>query len=333
MQSFYLALAAFIACAVTALSGKIIIPFLHRLKFGQTIREEGPAWHKKKQGTPTMGGIMFILGILIAFVISYSLFVSFVGAETMVVSTRLIAGVIMAFCFGFVGFLDDYISIKKKRNLGLTESQKLVLQFLIAGVYLLSVYLVGGGTETYIPFLGEVDLGIFYYVISLLGIVGIVNSVNFNDGIDGLCSSVTFVVALCFLTISATILNFQGNAIFSACVAGACLGFLFWNFNPAKVFMGDTGSLFLGGAVCAMAFAINMPILLLPVGIIYIIEILSVVLQVSYFKLTKGKRIFKMSPIHHHFEMSGWSEMKICFVFGLVTVIMSALAVLSVVYG
>lgn len=331
MQNFLIALAAVLGFGITAIVGIFIIPILHQFKFGQTIREIGPAWHKKKQGTPTMGGIMFIIGISVAFTAVISLSYFNIGAETRLVATKVIGGLLMAICFGAVGFLDDYISIKKKRNLGLTEKQKLFFQFLIAGTYLVSVYLAGGTSETIIPLIGSFDLGVFYYVLAILIIVGMVNAVNFTDGVDGLCGTVTFVFGITFM-VASVILGYTGNAILCACTAGACLGFLVWNFNPAKVFMGDTGSLFLGGIVCAVAFAINMPILILPVGIIYIAEILSVVLQVSYFKLTKGKRLFKMSPIHHHFEMCSWSENKICGVFGLITAIGGVIAILSILY-
>ena len=324
--------AAAIAFGITAASGKWLIPVLHRLKFGQTIREEGPAWHQKKQGTPTMGGIMFILGILVAVFLCVPVYYATGAAETLLQQVRIYGGALMALGFGIIGFLDDYISIVKKRNLGLTEMQKLVLQFLVAGAYLASLYFAGETSAMIIPFFGLVDWGIFYWIIALLAIVGMVNAVNFTDGIDGLTSTVTFFACLAFM-LCAGALYLSGLGLFACAVAGGCLGFLVWNFHPAKVFMGDTGSLFLGGAVCALAFGMDMPILLLPIGLIYLAEIGSVVLQVSYFKITHGKRIFKMSPIHHHFEMCGWNEVKICGVFGLVTVIGGALAFLSVLFG
>ncbi len=330
MNNVYYTLSVVIAFVATSLSGFYLIPFLKRLKFGQTIREEGPKWHQKKQGTPTMGGLMFMFGITTAVLAVYIIATDFFSGETALSRTKLFSGLIMALAYGFVGFIDDYVSIKKKRNLGLTEKQKLLLQFAIAGGYLYSLYLAGATTETIIPFFGTVDFGLFYYLLSALIIVGMVNATNFADGIDGLCSTVTFVVALTFL-VSSIYLNYIGTAIFACALAGACLGFLTWNFNPAKVFMGDTGSLFFGGIVCALAFSLNMPILLLPVGIIYIVEMASVILQVSYFKMTKGKRLFKMAPIHHHFEMCGWSEMKICAIFGLVTAIGGAIGVILVI--
>ena len=325
-------LAIVIAAVITGLLGYFMVPFLHKIKFGQTIREVGPSWHKNKQGTPTMGGIMFIIGSSVAAVICIAFLWLNGGAETQLMLVKVVAGALMAVGFGIVGFLDDYISIKKHRNLGLTEIQKLILQFIIVGAYLLSVALAGGTTETVIPFLGSVDLGFFYYILAAVFIVGMVNAVNFTDGIDGLNTSVTLVVALVFSVI-AMLLNRVGLSLYAAAIVGAMIGFLFWNANPAKVFMGDTGSLFLGGAVCALAFGVNMPILLILIGVIYIVEILSVVLQVTYFKISHGKRIFKMAPIHHHFEMCGWNENKICFVFSGVTLLAGIIGVLLAVFG
>ena len=325
-------LAIVIAAVITGLLGYFMVPFLHKIKFGQTIREVGPSWHKNKQGTPTMGGIMFIIGSSVAAVICIAFLWLNGGAETQLMLVKVMAGALMAVGFGIVGFLDDYISIKKHRNLGLTEIQKLILQFIIVGAYLLSVALAGGTTETVIPFLGSVDLGFFYYILAAVFIVGMVNAVNFTDGIDGLNTSVTLVVALVFSVI-AMLLNRVGLSLYAAAIVGAMIGFLFWNANPAKVFMGDTGSLFLGGAVCALAFGVNMPILLILIGLIYIVEILSVVLQVTYFKISHGKRIFKMAPIHHHFEMCGWNENKICFVFSGVTLLAGIIGVLLAVFG
>ena len=325
-------LAIVIAAVITGLLGYFMVSFLHKIKFGQTIREVGPSWHKNKQGTPTMGGIMFIIGSSVAAVICITFLWLNGGAETQLMLVKVTAGALMAVGFGIVGFLDDYISNKKHRNLGLTEIQKLILQFIIVGAYLLSVALAGGTTETVIPFLGSVDLGFFYYILAAVFIVGMVNAVNFTDGIDGLNTSVTLVVALVFSVI-AMLLNRVGLSLYAAAIVGAMIGFLFWNANPAKVFMGDTGSLFLGGAVCALAFGVDMPILLILIGIIYIVEILSVVLQVTYFKISHGKRIFKMAPIHHHFEMCGWNENKICFVFSGVTLLAGIIGVLLAVFG
>ena len=327
-----LILAFVIAFAVSAVVGFFLVPYLKRIKAGQSIKENGPTWHMSKQGTPTMGGIMFIIGSSVAAVICIAFLWLNGGAETQLMLVKVMAGALMAVGFGIVGFLDDYISIKKHRNLGFTEIQKLILQFIIVGAYLLSVALAGGTTETVIPFLGSVDLGFFYYILAAVFIVGMVNAVNFTDGIDGLNTSVTLVVALVFSVI-AMLLNRVGLSLYAAAIVGAMIGFLFWNANPAKVFMGDTGSLFLGGAVCALAFGVDMPILLILIGVIYIVEILSVVLQVTYFKISHGKRIFKMAPIHHHFEMCGWNENKICFVFSGVTLLAGIIGVLLAVFG
>lgn len=332
-------IAAVVAFGVTAVVGKWFIPFLKKVKFGQTIREEGPKWHAQKDGTPTMGGLMFILGIAVALAAGLTGYYivqagsSSLGiAEPLLMTVKVVGGFLMAAGFGAVGFIDDYIKVVKKRNLGLNVWQKLILQFVVAVAYLASVYLAGGSSATLIPFVGFVDLGIAYWILAALVIVGMVNAVNFTDGIDGLNASVTFFVSIFFMLI-ASFLSMGGMSILAVAAAGGCMGFLVWNLNPAKVFMGDTGSLFLGGMVCALAFGTNLPILLLPLGIIYIAEILSVVLQVTYFKLTHGKRLFKMSPIHHHFEMCGWGEMKICIVFSAVTITMGIGCVFLVLYG
>ena len=332
MSSVLYLLVAVIAFAITAALGKWMIPFLHKLKFGQTIRGVGPSWHKNKQGTPTMGGLMFILGIVVAMMACLPVFYTLGMEETLLMKAKVFAGLGMAVAFGAIGFMDDYISILKKRNLGLTERQKLVLQFAVAAAYLVTIRLAGGGTSTVFPFIGEVELGWFYYLLAAVAIVGIVNAVNFTDGIDGLNTTVSFFAFLS-LALCAGILSMTGLSALGMASAAACIGFLIWNWHPAKVFMGDTGSLFMGGMVCALAFGMDLPILLLPVGFVYLCEILSVVLQVSYFKATHGKRLFKMSPIHHHFEMCGWSEVKICAVFGLVALLGGAVAMLCVAFG
>ena len=322
---------AVVSFAITAVVGKFLIPFLRRLKYGQTILEEGPNWHKSKQGTPTMGGIMFIIGIVIAAVAGVLLYaVGHGGMDS--VSRFVFAGLIFALMNGAIGFIDDYVKVVKKRNLGLTAKQKLALQFLAAALYLFIMYLCKDDTAILVPFAGYVDLGFFYYIIMAVVMVGIVNAVNLTDGIDGLDASITFFAAL-FMMLIANVIGFDANVIFSAAVAGGCLGFLVWNFHPAKCFMGDTGSLFLGGIVCAIAFAMDMHLLLLLLGLTYILEMFSVMLQVTYFKLTHGKRIFKMSPIHHHFEMCGWSEMKIVCVFSGFTALCGAGALLLVIFG
>jgi len=323
---------------LTALLGKKLIPFLHKLKFGQTILEIGPNWHKSKQGTPTMGGLMFIIGTgltsTIAFLIYRYRFVNLYTDESSLQKQQvfIFAGLVMAIFYGLVGFIDDYTKVVRKRNLGITPIQKLVLQFLIAASYLTVLSINGYTTSTRIPFVGDVDLGFFYYILSCIVIVGFVNAVNLTDGIDGLVGSLTFFVAI-FLMLTANFLQYVGLVIVSAALVGGCLGFLVWNFHPAKVFMGDTGSLFLGGILCAIVFALGFPVLLLPFGLVYIIEMASVMLQVTYFKISGGKRLFKMSPIHHHFEMSGWSEVKIVSVFSFLAAVFSLAAFLCVYFG
>lgn len=332
MNSILFLTVSILAFAITAILGRWMIPFLHRMNFGQTIREVGPSWHKNKQGTPTMGGLMFIIAISVAVAACVPVFYSMGVNETFLMKTKVFAGLAMAVAFGVIGFMDDYISVVKKRNLGLTEKQKLVLQFAVAAAYMGSLALAGGDTSTTIPFIGRVDLGFFYYIAGTVLLVGLVNAVNFTDGIDGLNSTVSFFAYLA-MALCAGVLSMTGLSAMAMASAAACIGFLIWNFHPAKVFMGDTGSLFLGGMVGALAFGLDLPILLLPIGIVYWLEILSVVIQVTYFKITHGKRLFKMSPIHHHFEMCGWSEVKICTVFGIVSLLGGALAFVCVLWG
>ena len=338
MTGIWTLIASFSSFFITMILGIWMIPFLRKIKYGQTILEIGPSWHKSKEGTPTMGGIMFIIGILVSAIACALLFYSThsvdldlnVSRDTTV---RIFAGLGMAFLYGLVGFIDDYIKVVKKRNLGLKAMQKLVLQFSVAIGYLAVIKYVGGASsETIIPFIGSIDLGIFYWIISALVIVGMVNAVNLSDGIDGLNGSITFFAAVALMTI-ASIICMSDVSIMSGALAGGCLGFLIWNFHPARVFMGDTGSLFLGGMVCAVTYALNMPILMLLVGIMYLVEMFSVILQVIYFKSTKGKRLFRMSPIHHHFELGGWSEIKITVVFSAITILMGVAALFIVKYG
>lgn len=329
---FWALAAALIAFAISAVSGRYLIPFLHKLKYGQTILDIGPSWHKKKQGTPTMGGLMFILGILLSTVITVVVFAAtHKGFHT--TEKFVFAGLVMALCYGGIGFIDDYIKVVKKRNLGLTAIQKLVLQFSVVALYLFVMKLLGDTTQIIIPFVGAVDLHFFYYIIMALVIVGITNAVNLTDGIDGLDGSITFFVALFMMMIANILGVFDSNVLFAAAVAGGMLGFLVWNFHPAKVFMGDTGSLFLGGIVCALAFTMDMHLIMLLLGLMYLVEMFSVMLQVGYFKLSHGKRLFRMSPIHHHFEMGGWSEMKIVVVFSCVTAVCGVISLLLVIFG
>lgn len=332
MESISCIAAAVIAFAVSAVLGKFLIPFLRKIKFGQTIKENGPVWHKSKQGTPNMGGFMFIIGsvvgILVGFILLKVLWKEPLGLSA-VNSVKLFGGLGMALIFGFIGFLDDYIKDMKKRNLGLNAKQKLIMQFFMAVAYLLSVYLAGDTSTTVIfPFFGQLDLGFFYYVIMILFILFLSNAVNLTDGIDGLAASVTFLVCISVLIMSG-VLGLLGIGVYASALAGGLLGFLIYNFHPAKVFMGDTGSMFLGGSVLALGFGINLPVLILLFGIIYVVEAMSVVLQVISFQTT-GKRIFKMSPIHHHFEMCGWSEGKIVGVFSLVTLVGCIVSIIAV---
>lgn len=330
--------AAVLAFIITAAMGIWLVPLMRRIKYGQTILDIGPKWHKAKQGTPTMGGIQFAVGIAVAVVAGYGILKSGGGgalySHLPLDDTRILLGLVMAAAFGFIGFVDDYVKVVKKRNLGLNARQKMAAQFIVAIVYLAGLYLAGDRSSiVFVPFLGQWNLGPAYYPLAVLGIVYFVNVVNFTDGIDGLCASVTFVVALGMMA-CATILRMEGMSMVSAALAGGCLGFLVWNFHPAKIFMGDTGSMFLGGMVVALAFGLGIPIYLVFLGIIYIIEGLSVIIQTLYFKLTRrttgaGKRLFKMSPIHHHYEMSGWSETKIVMVFSLVQFIGCLAAVLA----
>ena len=329
--------ATFSAFLITAISGYVVIPWLRKLKYGQTINEIGPTWHQTKQGTPTMGGIMFVIGILVGVICGYSLLLSsektFMEEMYRNQNMSLLISRLTAMAFGLIGFVDDYIKVVKKRNLGLTEKQKLVLQFFVTAAFLVAQYLIGHiNTNVNIPVIGHIELGILYYPIVFAGIIFMVNAVNLTDGIDGLCSSVTFIVALSFFIISVSY-GYYANSIFACALAGALAGFLVWNFYPAKVFMGDTGSMFLGGSVVAMAWAVNRPEILVLIGIIYTCEALSVVIQMTYFKITHGKRIFKMSPIHHHYEMSGWSEIKIVCVFSAVAAVFGALSYVYMYLG
>lgn len=321
MSGIGAATAAVISFVITSVLGIWMIPYFKKLHYGQSIKDIGPSWHKSKQGTPLMGGLMFAVGILIS-----AIFILCLGDNMKFEFLRneklnIFYGLILAFMFGAIGFTDDYIKVVKKRNMGLTAKQKFLLQIIAAVIYLLLIYLSGQRTTTMmVPFTNVVwNLGIFYWPFALFIIVGAVNAVNLTDGVDGLAASVTTVVALAFMIASKIMIN-SGFSALSAALAGGCLGFLVWNIHPAKVFMGDTGSLFLGGMVCAIAFGINMPLLLVPFGVIYIIEVLSDIIQVISFKTTH-KRVFKMAPIHHHFELCGWSEMKIVAIFSAVTLL------------
>ena len=309
---------AVVSCALSGLLGYLLLPVLHALKAGQSIREIGPTWHNNKAGTPMMGGLMFIFAAIIVLLCNLPFMTDYTVFFVLILSLS----------FGFIGFLDDFTKIKYKRNLGLTSLQKAMLQMAISAVFLYAMYRTGNmNTHLYIPFVNvSINLHpIVYIFFAMFVMVGCDNSVNLTDGVDGLSSSVTLPVMVFFTAASVAMGRFD-LALLPASLTGGLIAYLFYNWHPAKVFMGDTGSLFLGGVVCAMAFALEMPLILILVGFVYICETLSVILQVGYFKLTHGKRLFKMSPIHHHYEMSGWKEEKIVFVFAGVTVLMCIVA-------
>ena len=310
---------AMIGFLIVIILGPIFIPMLARFKFGQTVRDEGPQSHLAKNGTPTMGGVMMIVAILIT------------GLTRATISKGLIVGLICIVGFGFVGFLDDFIKIKMKRSLGLKAYQKIILQFALALYIAYYQYSASpSATQLVIPFTNHIiNLGIWYIPFMMIFIIGTVNAVNLTDGLDGLASGVTLIVS-CFFILFAVSISNSDVAILAAATAGACLGFLGFNAYPAKVFMGDTGSMALGGAVVAFATLTNSPLLIVIVGFIYLAEALSVMIQVTYFKLTNCKRIFKMAPLHHHFEQCGWPETRVVFVFWIVTVVLCWIGVLAV---
>ena len=322
MESIVALIASFL---VTLVIGHFLIPKLRQLKAGQMIREDGPTWHAGKAGTPTMGGIMFIVGTgVTVFVLGWR---------------RMLQGefvhlyvYLFALIFGLIGFVDDYRKVRQHQNEGLTAKQKFVLQLAAAVVFLcLMRYEELLSNDLYIPFLNTtVTINwIVYLVFAAFVIVGCVNAVNLTDGIDGLATGVTFVVMV-FFTVTAMLWRLTTLALFPAALAGGLAAFFVYNHHPAKVFMGDTGSLFLGGAVAALGFALDMPLILIPVGIIYIAETMSDIIQVTYFKATHGKRFFKMAPLHHHLELSGWSENKLVGVFSGITAVFCVLAYLGV---
>lgn len=315
-------LAILIAFAISAILCPIVIPFLHRLKFGQQVREDGPQAHLKKQGTPTMGGLMIVASIIITSVFYIRDY------------PKIIPVLFMTVGFGIIGFLDDYIKIVMKRSEGLNPKQKLLGQFIITGIFV--YYLMKSpdvGTAMLVPFTGGfhggffLNIGILFVPFVFFVVLGTDNGVNFTDGLDGLCTSVTILVAT-FMTI-VSIGEDAGISPITGAVVGSLLGFLLFNVYPAKVFMGDTGSLALGGFVSASAFMMQMPLFIPIIGMIYLAEVLSVIMQVSYFKATKGKRIFRMAPIHHHFELGGWSETRVVAVFSIVTALLCMLAYLG----
>lgn len=315
-------LAIIIAFAISAILCPIVIPFLHKLKFGQQVRDDGPQAHLKKAGTPTMGGLIILGSIIITSVFYIREY------------PKMIPVLFVTVGFGIIGFLDDYIKIVMKRSEGLNPKQKLAGQILITSIF--TYYLMNSGevgTQILIPFTGGfreglyLNLGLFYIPFVFVVMLGTDNGVNFTDGLDGLCTSVTILVAT-FLTILSVGEN-SGISPITGAVVGSLLGFLLFNVYPAKVFMGDTGSLALGGFVSASAFMMQIPLFIPIIGLIYLVEVLSVIIQVTYFKKTGGKRIFKMAPIHHHFELCGWSETRVVAVFSITTAILCLIAYLG----
>ena len=303
---------------LTLILGRVLLPVLRALKAGQSIRDVGPTWHNYKSGTPMMGGLFFIISAVLCLVCNIGFMKDYSVFYTM----------LLTLCFGAVGFMDDFFKMKKKQNMGLSSLQKALLQMAVSALYLYIMYRQGAmNCDLYIPFV-NVSISVHplvYIFFAMFVMVGCDNAVNLNDGVDGLCASVTLPVMV-FFAVVAYLSGKLELALLPAALVGGLIGYLAYNFHPAQVFMGDTGSLFLGGVVCAMAFALDMPLILILVGFVYIVETLSVILQVGYFKLTHGKRIFKMAPIHHHYEMCGWSEEKIVFVFAGVSALMCVIA-------
>ena len=306
---------------VAAIAGLILVPVLRKLKAGQMIREDGPTWHMSKQGTPSMGGLMFLLSIAVAILIA--------GAESFAMgdSAHLVV-FLFALVFGIIGFIDDFQKLRHKANEGLTAAQKFLLQLAAAVVFTIWLRNIGYLTPNlYIPFLNmEIALPwVVYMVFAAFVMVGTVNAVNLTDGVDGLATGVTIPVALFYLAVAAWY-GRNDVAVLAAALAGGLFAFLIYNFHPAKVFMGDTGSLFLGGMVCGLAFALNLPLVIPVIGLIYVAEVVSDIIQVVYFKKTGGKRFFRMAPLHHHLELGGWSEVKLFCVFSCVTLALCVLA-------
>ena len=307
-----------VALAVSLALGPVTLPLLRRLKFGQSIREEGPKSHQAKSGTPTMGGIMILIAVTVASLI-------FVGA-----SREVWLALFIMLGHGVIGFIDDFIKVVLKRNLGLKARQKLLGQILMAvALVYISITYMGGDTNLWIPVVDQtIDCGIFYYILIFFVLVGTTNAVNLTDGLDGLASGTMAVAALAY-TLICLIFGQYELAAFCMAVVGGVLGFLKYNAHPAKVFMGDTGSLALGGALAAVAVLTKTELLLIIVGGVFVVEALSVIIQVASFKTT-GKRVFLMSPIHHHFELKGWSEKKVVTVFWLCGALLSVVALLMV---
>lgn len=325
-MTVYYIISLLLTLILTACFLHYLIPVLKSKKMGQKILDIGPRWHKSKEGTPTMGGLAFILAFVI--VSAILLLVGHLKEET-----DNIVFAVITICFalgnGLIGVIDDRTKFSKGKNEGLLSWQKYLLQLALCVVYLFLIKHFGFiETSLYIPFFKtNIELGIFYYPLAVILITGVVNSVNLTDGIDGLAASETAIVSAFFSFVAFTVGSLS-LALISGAAVGCCLGFLIYNFYPAKVFMGDTGSLFLGALVVGMSFMANNPLIIVIVGIMYICETLSDIIQVFYFKLTHGKRFFKMAPIHHHFEKCGWNEIKIVTVFSFITLIAAAISYL-----
>ena len=299
---------AFIVCA---LIGPVLIPYLHKLKFGQSIRECGPASHMKKSGTPTMGGLMMLAALVLA--LCWGKF-----------TPHVLMALVLTLGHAVIGFIDDYIKVVMKRNLGLTAKQKFLLQFILAGAYVYFAETHLQNTNLWVPLVNiTFDFGWAYYALAFILLVGTTNAVNLTDGLDGLVSfvSVPVTLAYAFIAYMQGMLDVSG---FALGLTGACLGFLLFNRHPAQVFMGDTGSLALGGGVAALALLTHTELLLVIIGGIYVAEATSVIIQVAYFRLTGGKRFFRMAPLHHHFELGGWKEVKVVECFTIVSFLLSA---------
>jgi len=340
IHSLLLAGTALIAFLVAAVFGAWYVPFLRRRNVSQTIRECGPAAHRKKQNTPTIGGIIFAVGFVVALGVMLLICETSVPAvkpisyEATIHTVRLIAGVVMALCCGAIGFADDFIIVKMRRNLGLTPGQKILLQLIVGVSYAAVLYFMGGYNDPQVgtivlPVVGEVHLGWWFLPLCVFFVVGFPNATNLTDGIDGLCGSVSVVSTLLLMGAS-IVCGVTGQSMVAAAFAGALVGFLVWNIHPAKVFMGDTGSFMIGGLLCAIAFGIGRPLLLIPVGVVYIVETVTVMIQVVYARTHNGKRLFRMAPIHHHFEQGGWSEGKIVIVFTFVQALVGGVILLLI---
>ncbi|MBP3495465.1 MAG: phospho-N-acetylmuramoyl-pentapeptide-transferase [Clostridia bacterium] len=316
MYNFYVfIITLFFSLFLTILITKKIIPVLAKNKMGQRILADGPNWHKEKEGTPTMGGVSFVLATIACFFI-FCIFLKSDTKEIVILLNVLAYSILNA----LIGIIDDFAKIRNRRNEGLSAKSKFFLQSIAAILFLISLRItVNINTELYIPFVNvKYDIGIFYYILAYFLLCGFVNAVNLTDGLDGLASSVVLSIGLFFAFVSLSLINNAVLSFISAVLIGGTIGFLRFNLHPAKIFMGDTGSLFLGSMVVSISFVINNILLVLVYGFVFLCEALSDILQVVYFKITNGKRIFKMAPIHHHFEKNGWSEIKIVIIFMLV---------------